>query len=151
MTLLNTHEVAALVGVSTNYFRSVSSNIKFPDPVIKHHRIKGKRNGSQPSMYDEDAVRKWIAENDFWMLATEFRYRQRYGNLPRKKTLSKRTVTKPYKKKKVPKEIADREAAVRLRPELKDFMLGKLNPKISKQHAELKQKACRKNNEQRTG
>lgn len=121
--VIDAKQAAEICGVTFNIFRSARAGIQAPAPLPKARK-------SLPDMFDADEMRAWCSSHNFWELATEYRYQLRYGDLARKhKKARKGSVAKPSAtKNEVSKQVTDRHEAVKLRPELKQFLLGRFAP-----------------------
>lgn len=121
--IIDAKQAAEICGVSPKIFKSARKGIGAPAPLPK-------RRVTEPDTFDAEVMREWAAKHDFWELATDYLYQQRYGDLPRKhKKVRREYIIKPSPTKgKISKEITNRHDAVKLRPELKQFLLGRFAP-----------------------
>ena len=128
--LINAEEVAAIYGVSRILFNSARLGVGAPAPVVtdrQRNPTTGKL-GSMIVLYDAAACRAWAAENDFWLMAMDYRHRQRHGDAPRVRTAARRSSrTRPVDDTRSV-ELEKRDAEVALRPELKAFLQGRFAP-----------------------
>ena len=85
--LITGDEAAEICGVTPILFKAARVGVGAPDPIILPVRKPG---ACTKAYYSEEQYRTWAETHDFWELATEYRYRQRNGDLPRARPARKR-------------------------------------------------------------
>lgn len=137
--VIDAKQAAEICGVSWHLFRQSRRGIFAPKPLPK-------ARASEPDMFDAAEMRAWAATNNFWELASDYRYRLRYGDKPRKNKRAHKVYKAPNPPKgEVSKEILKRHDAVKLRPALQQFLRGDFAPAHKKAAYEMKALRARLN------
>jgi hypothetical protein len=120
--VINAEQAAEICGVPYRLFHRTRRGVGAPKPLPK-------ARANIPDSYDAAEMRSWALTHNFWELACDYKYGLRYGDKPRRNIRARKEYKAPNPPKgEVSKEILSRYESEKLRPELKQFLLGHFAP-----------------------